>query len=85
MKQKGERETGGEEGLFWSDGKQDVECPCYDVCVVSVGAGGSMAFMEAVPVGSVGSAAAAAGSVAAVTVTEAVGAAVETGRSGATP
>lgn len=83
MKQKGERETGG---VFWSDGKQNVKCPCYDVCVVSVGAGDSVAFMEAISVGSVGSAAAVeVGSVAAVTVTEAVGGAVETGRSGATP
>lgn len=83
MKQKGERETWG---VFWSHGKQDVECPCYDVCVVSVGAGGSVAFIEAVSVGSVGSAAAVeAGWVAAVTVTEAVGAAGDTGRSGATP
>lgn len=51
-----------------------------------MGAGGSVALMEAIPVGSVGSAAAVeAGSVGAVTVTEAVGAVVETGRSGATP
>lgn len=69
--------------MFWSDGKQDVQCPCYDVCVASVGAGASVACVGAVSVGSVGSAA--AGSVAAVTVTEAVGAAVETGRSGTAP
>lgn len=72
--------------MFWSDGKQDVQCPCYDVCVASVGAGASVACVGAVSVGSMGSAAAvAAGSVAAVTVTEAVGAAVETGRSGTAP
>lgn len=53
----------------------------YDVCVVSVGSGDSLAFVEAASLGSVGAAA----SSAAVTVTEAVGAAVETGRSGATP
>lgn len=70
--------------MFWSDGKQDVQCPCYDVCVASVGAGASVACVGAVSVGSVGSAAA-AGFVAAVTVTEAVGAAVETGRSGTAP
>lgn len=61
--------------------------PCYDVCVVSVGAGDSV---EAASVGSVESAAAAAaaaGSVgcAAVTVTEAGGAVVEMGKMGATP
>lgn len=58
--------------------------PGYDVSVVSVGAGDSMAFVEAASVGTVGSA---AGSVAgaAVTVTEAGGAAVEVGRRGTTP
>lgn len=69
--------------MFWSDGRQDVEWPCYDVCVVSVDAGVSVG---AVSLGSVGSAAmVAVGSVAAVTVTEAVGAAVEMGRSGTAP
>lgn len=68
------------------DGKRDLFFPCYDVCVVSVGAGDSV---EAASVGSVGSAAVAAtaGSVgcAAVTVTEAGGAVVERGKMGATP
>lgn len=55
----------------------------YEVCVISVGAGDSMVFVGAASIGNVGSAAAA--SVAAVTLTEAGGAAVETGRRGATP
>lgn len=76
-----ERET---RGVFWSDGRRDVEWPCYDACVVSVGAGVSVANVGAVSLGSVASAAA-AGSVAGVTVTEAVGAAVDMGRSGTAP
>lgn len=75
--------------MFWSDGKQDIQCPCYDVCVASVGAGASVACVGAISVGSVGTATAAATAVAvgstAVTVTEPVGAAVETGRSGTAP
>lgn len=74
--------------MFWSNGRQDVEWPCYDVSVVSVGAGVSVASVGALSLGSAASAAAAmvaADSVAAVTVTEAVGAAVEMGRSGTAP
>lgn len=67
--------------VFWSDGTADFLG--YDVCVVSVGTGDSLVFVETASAGSAGSAAAA--SLAAVTVTEAVGAAVETGRSGAMP
>lgn len=65
--------------------------PGYDVGVVSVGAGDSVAFVEGASVGSVGleaaAAAAATSSVAgaAETVTEAGGAVVEMGRRGATP
>lgn len=73
----GERET---RCVFWFDGKRDLFVPGYDVCVVSVGAGDSVAFVEAASVESVGSAAGAA-----VTVTEAGGAVVvEMGRRGAT-
>lgn len=64
--------------MFWSEDAADFLD--YDACVFSVGTGDSLAFVEAASVGSVGSVASAA-----VTVTEAVGAAVETGRSGATP
>lgn len=63
--------------MFWSGDAADFLH--YDVGVVSVGTGDSLAWVEAASVGSVGSAAAA--SLAGVTVTEAVGA----GRSGATP
>lgn len=66
---------------FWSDDAAGFLH--YDVCVVSVGIGDSLAVVEAASVGSVGLAVLA--SPAAVTVTEAVGAVVETGRSGATP
>lgn len=58
--------------------------PGYDVGVVSVGAGDSVAFVEGASVGSVGSAAGSAAG-ATVTVTEAGGVAVEIGRRGATP
>lgn len=62
--------------MFWSgDAAHFLH---YDVGVVSVGTGDSLAWVEAASVGRVGSAAAA--SLAGVTVTEAVGA----GRSGAT-
>lgn len=63
--------------------------PGYDVGVVSVGAGDSVAFVERASVGSAGLEAAAAvtSSVAgaAETVTDAGGAVVEMGRRGATP
>lgn len=75
--------------MFWSNGRQDVKWPCYDVSVVSVGAGVSVVSVGALSLGGAASAAAgamvAADSVAAVTVTEAVGAAVEMGRSGTAP
>lgn len=73
--------------MFWFDGKRDIFLPGYDVSVVSVGAGDSVAFVEAASVGTVGSGAGAAGSIigAAVTVTEAGGAAAEVGRMGTTP
>lgn len=77
--------------MFWSDGRQDVAGPCYDDCAVSVGAGVSVARVGALSLGSVGSAAAAAvtagvgSDTAAMTVTEAAGAAVEMGRSGTAP
>lgn len=72
--------------MFWFDGKQELFFfpPGYEVSVVSVGAGDSVAFVETASVGSLRSA---AGSItgAAVTVTEAGGAVVEMGRSGLTP
>lgn len=71
----GERES---RCVFWSDDAADFLG--YDACVVSVGTGDSPACVEAASVGSAGSAAAASFDV--VTVTEAVGAAVEMGRSG---
>lgn len=69
--------------VFWFDGKRDLFVPGYDVCVVSVGAGDSVAFVEAasLPVGSAADTVACA----AVTVTEAGGAVLEMGRRGATP
>lgn len=69
--------------MFWFDGKRDLFVPGYDVCVVSVGAGDSVAFVEAasLPVGSAADTVACA----AVTVTEAGGAVLEMGRRGATP
>lgn len=70
--------------MFWFDGKRDLFVPGYDVCVVSVGAGDSVAFVEAASLGSVGSAADTV-ACAAVTVTEAGGAVLEMGRRGATP
>lgn len=68
--------------MFWSDDTADFLG--YDVCVVSVGTGDSPAFAEAASVGSVGPTAAAS---LGVTVTEAVGAALDMdmGRSGGMP
>lgn len=63
---------------FWSDDTADFLG--YDVCVVSVGTGDSPAFVEAASVGGV-TAAASLG----VTVTEAVGAVLDMGRSGGMP